>query len=309
MRETARIKQPALLDEHLLRLFDALYTARSVSAAAERLGYAQPTVSIWLGQLRRALDDQLFVRTAKGMTPTPRADALIATARTAISALRSLADQPQPFEPAEDERTFRICMTDASHVTLLPRILAELRSTAPNVRLDALQIDASTPGRLQSGEAALALGFIPSLEKGFFQQALYSQDWVCLVRPGHPTAGKRLTRADYRRGSHVSIAYGTGSTLLEAALLRERVVRRVPVQLPGFLGLPAIVSASDLIATLPRNIGETLAAAGGLVLHPCPIPVRGFKVKQHWHARFHQDPASAWLRRTCALLFQARRPA
>lgn len=303
------MKTPALLDENLLRLFDALYAARSVSGAAEMLGYAQPTVSIWLGQLRRALDDQLFVRTGAGMVPTPRADALIETARTAIAALRLLTDQPRPFDPRRDARTFRICMTDASHVTLLPRILAALRSSAPRVRIEALQIDGSTASRLQSGEAALALGFIPSLEKGFYQQALYSQDWVCLVRSGHPRITGPLTRVGYRQEAHVGIAYGTGSALLEAALVRERVERDVAVQLPGFLGLPAIVSGTDLIATLPRNIGETLATSNDLVLHACPIHVRGFKVKQHWHARYHQDPANQWLRQTCAALFQTSKSA
>lgn len=271
------------------------------------LGYAQPTVSIWLGQLRRALGDQLFVRTGTGMVPTPRADELVVTARIAIAALRQLTDHPRAFDPAHDTRSFRICMTDASHVTLLPRILAKLSSIAPNIRIDALQIDGATAARLQSGEAALALGFIPSLEKGFYQKALYSQDWVCLTRAGHPRISGRLTRADYRREAHVSISLGTGSMLLEAALVRERIEPRVIVQLPGFLGLPAIISSTNLVATLPRNIGETLAASSNLQLHPCPIHIRGFKVKQHWHGRYHQDPANQWLRKVCATLFQSQK--
>lgn len=80
------------------------------------------------------------------------------------------------------------------------------------------------------------------------------------------------------------------------------------LELPGFLGLPAIVSTTDLIATLPRQIGETLARVGGLAVWPCPVPVAGFTVKQHWHARYHHDPANRWLRGVCAELFMQQGP-
>ena len=75
------------------------------------------------------------------------------------------------------------------------------------------------------------------------------------------------------------------------------------LKLPGFLGLSAIVSTTDLLATLPRHIGETLARAAGLQVLPCPVPVPSFVVKQHWHARFHHDAANRWLRGVCAELF------
>ena len=69
------------VDVKLLRLLDQLHTTRSVTRAAEALGLSQPTISIWLGQLRKQLNDPLFVRTAQGMLPTPRADALMGTVR------------------------------------------------------------------------------------------------------------------------------------------------------------------------------------------------------------------------------------
>jgi hypothetical protein len=74
------------------------------------------------------------------------------------------------------------------------------------------------------------------------------------------------------------------------------------LELPGFLGLTAIVSTTDLLV-LPRHIGETLAAREELCVFPCPIPIPGFTVKQHWHSRYHNDPGNCWLRRLCAELF------
>jgi DNA-binding transcriptional LysR family regulator len=91
--------------------------------------------------------------------------------------------------------------------------------------------------------------------------------------------------------------------LLDGALARAQVQRRVQLEMPGFLGLGAILSTTDLIATMPRHIGQTLARMHGLAVFDCPVPVPGFDVKQHWHARYHDDAANRWLRGVVASLF------
>lgn len=293
-----------LLDPRLLRLFDALFAAGSVTKAAEKLGQSQPTVSIWLARLRQELDDPLFVRTAEGMLPTPRAEALIGTARQALEMLRRLAELRTDFDPATAKRSFCICMTDASHITLLPAILAHVRRAAPGIRIEAAQIGTDTPRMLQSGEGDLALGYISELDAGHFQQALFPQDWVCLASARHPRINDRMTLRDFRREAHVFIRSGTGHQLLSVALEGQKITPNIVLEMPGFLGLPAIIGTTDLIATLPRHTGETLAHYYGLRVLACPLPIPGFTVKQYWHARFHHDPASQWLRGVCAELFQ-----
>src|SRR4030095_13350532 len=153
----------------LLRLFELLYSTGSVTRSAEQLGQSQPTVSIWLSQLRKLLQDPLFVRTPSGMQPTPRAEALIPTVRDALACVRRLAEEAPEFAPAQAARRFRICMTDASHITLLPQLLAHVRGVAPRVRLEAARIDANTARAMETGDADLAIGLVPGLESGFYQ--------------------------------------------------------------------------------------------------------------------------------------------
>jgi DNA-binding transcriptional LysR family regulator len=294
---------PALLELKLLQLFDVLYTTRSVTRAADVLGQSQPTVSIWLAKLRRQLRDPLFVRTPAGMQPTPQADLLVGQAREILESLRRLSVWEPTFVPATAQRRFRICMTDASHITLLPELLAHLRAVAPQVRLEAARIDGNTAHALESGEADLALGYIPWLESGIYQQTLFPQDWVCLANALHPRIVKKLSLQTYRDESHIGVVAGTGYQLLEAALASRRIKRRVVLELPGFLGLVRIVATTDLIVTLPRHIGETLARIGGLRVFDSPVSIPVFTVKQHWHARYHQDPGNRWLRGVIATLF------
>ena len=292
-----------LLDPRLLRMFELIYSTRSVTRAAEQMGQKQPTVSIWLAKLRRQLGDPLFVRTADGMQPTPRADELIGTAREVLRSMREFSNARPQFDPAIARRQFSICMADSSHLCLMPQLLAHVREVAPHVRLAAARIDAETAHALESGAADLALGFVPWLESGFYQQTLFPQDWVCLVNGKHPRIQGSLTLRDYNREAHVAITAGTGAQLLEDALSRDSVERRVVVELPGFLGLSGIVSATDLIATLPRQIGETLAGMAHLQVLRCPLTLPPFLIKQHWHARYHEEPGNRWMRSVVAKLF------
>ena len=181
-------------DARMLVLFDEIYRTRSMTRAAERLNLSQPTASIWLSKLRREWRDPLFVRTTSGMQPTPRADALIGPAREALALLRRLSAALPGFDPVATQRTFRIGMTDASHITLLPRLLAHVRAIGRDIRLDVVPISAGIGNSLETGQADLAVGNIPGLEAGFHEQRLYTQDFVCLVNAKHPRIGDMLTQ-------------------------------------------------------------------------------------------------------------------
>ena len=294
----------SLLDVKLLRLFDLIYSTHSVTRAAEMLGQRQPTASIWLRTLRAELNDALFVRTPAGMLPTPRADVLIVKVREVLQILRELSGPKSEFDPASSTRTFCICMPDASHITLLPELLAHLRAVAPNVRLVASGIDANTEQALQSGEADIALGYAPWLEAGFYQQTLFPQHWVCLVNRAQHRVGKQLSLQAYKELGHVMVTPAASSAqLLEDALAAHGIERRVILQLPGYLGLAGIIAASDLIATLPSQIGTALAEMSGLRVLACPFPVPQFTVKQYWHERYHEDAGNRWLRNEIAGLY------
>jgi DNA-binding transcriptional LysR family regulator len=235
------------------------------------------------------------------MQPTPRADMLIDSVRATLRSLQRLSTPPGDFEPLNSNRTFRIAMADGSHITLLPRLLKEVRAMAPMVCLETFAMDRHVSALLQSGQVDLAIGVTAELEPDLYQQTFYDQDFVCLLGRNHELARKALTLPEYLQESHVGVSAGMSSDLLDAALKAERVQRRVILRLPGFLGLAPIVADTDLIATVPRQIGEVLATRSpGLCTVPCPVQVPAFSVRQVWHMRMHHDPANRWLRKLCA---------
>ena len=296
-------------DARLLMLFDEIYTGLSMTRAAEKLGLSQPTVSIWVGKMRRQLQDPLFVRTTNGLKATPRADALISPVRQALESLGRLAGEAPVWNPAREQRLFRIAMTDASHVTLLPLLLSRIRTLGPNLGLEIVPISAGTGRDLEEGRADLAIGSVPGLESGFHDQKLYDQDFVCLVNAKHPRIGSNgFSARSYMQEAHIGILTGASYRSLSVSLVTQHLKRRVMLELPGFMGLAAIVATTDLVATVPRHIGETLAQGSAIRVVPCPIKVAGFAVKQYWHERYHRDPGHRWLRSLSFELFKRASP-
>jgi DNA-binding transcriptional LysR family regulator len=292
------------IDLRLLRVLMAVLRTGSVTVAAESLGLAQPTVSVALARLRRHFGDPLFVRTSMGMRPTPLAQSLQAPVAAALEQL-DVALRSQPvFDPAVESRSFRIHMTDISQVVLVPRLVSHLGRIAPKLRVEILDIDDRTPLRLESGEADLAIGFMPQLEAGFRQQNLFEQRFVCLARRDHPQIGGRLTLRQFEQAAHIQVmTAGTGHGVVERVLTRRGIERRIALRLPNYLGLALIVAETDLIATVPARLGEVMSATSPIRSLVPPMALPPFAVRAHWHERVHRDPGNRWLRQVVGELF------
>lgn len=292
------------MDIKLLAVFDEIYKTRSVSRAGENLELAQTSVSLALARLRRQFNDPLFVRTGAGMMPTPHAVALVQPLRQALELLREATQQRVVFDPASSSRHFHIAMTDISHLEFLPALINKVGKVAPGVRVDVLRITSDTPRLLESGEADLAVGFMPELEAGFYQQKLFDQTFACVVRRDHPRIRQRLTESLFKREKHVVItAPGTGHELVEQALARQRVARMVALSLPALPGVGNLLANTDLVATVPERVAQMLVRIAKVQALPPPFKFPSFSIKQHWHERYQQDPANQWLRSTVADLF------
>lgn len=290
-------------DVRLLQVFDEIYKTRSVTRAAANLGLGQPAVSIALARLREHFDDPLFVRIGNGMEPTPMARELAHAVRQALDSLHLVFGHRIDFDPANSERTFCISMTDISQLVLLPRLWAHLRRTSPGVHIDIVPLSAETPRMLESGEADLALGFMPQLEAGFYQQSLFRQRYVCVASTDHPRIQHGLTLAQYEAEEHAVVtSSGTGHLILDREIVRQGIARKVALRVPNYLGIAFVIEQTDMLVTIPERLAQVLEGRGRFRVFPVPFELPDYAVKQHWHERYHHDPGNRWLRRVVSEL-------
>src|SRR5450830_889907 len=267
------------IDLNLLRLFDAVYRARSVSRAAEALGLTQPAASQGLTRLRLLLKDALFVRAPGGVAPTPRAERLSRAVQAALSLMEAALNESDRFDPAESQRSFRIHMSDIGEARFLPELMAAVQARAPGIRIETRPLPADAIAQaLDEGRIDLAFGFLPSV-KDTRQAVMLSDRYIVLLRAGHPFTRRKRSPQLLK---------------LEA---------RVRLTTEHFMVLPSIVRSTDLAVLMPRSIALGFAGQGGYALVEPAFALRDFDVALHWSARFEADPGLAWLRGLILQLF------
>jgi len=293
------------IDLNLLRVFDAVYRAGSVSRAAELLDLTQPAASQGLTRLRSLVHDPLFVRAPGGVRPTPKAQRLAEPIRQALATIEEALGESAGFEPGQSRRAFRIHMSDIGEGRFLPELMVALREQAPGVRIETLPLP---PGEiteaLDVGRIDLAFGFLPAV-KDTQRLQLLKDRYVVLLRKGHPfTRGKRSSKqllADLHQLEFVAVrTHADTLRILQLLKLEDRL--RLTTE--HFMVLPAIVKATDLAVVMPRNIARGFE--GGYAIVEPNFPLRDFTVSLHWSKRFEADPGNRWLRGVIAGLFRAR---
>lgn len=293
------------LDLNLLVVFNQLLVERRVSKVADVLGISQPAVSNSLAKLRKLFGDELFLRTPKGMEPTPYADQLAESVSYALAMIHSGINQRTSFEPASADCAFTIGMTDIGEIYFLPALIDRLHREAPGVSVSTVRNTAvNLRDELESGKVDLAIGLLPQLKAGFFQRRLFSQRYVCLMRQGHRLDKRRLSLADFSSAEHlVVISEGTGHGKVDELLQRSGVARTVRVTVPHYVSVGHILQGSDLIATVPERLADRLLAPFGLVKLPHPARLPDVAINVFWHAKYHRAPANRWLRGVVCDLF------
>jgi DNA-binding transcriptional LysR family regulator len=294
------------VDLNLLTLLEALLDTRSVTRAGDRLDMSQPAASRALGRLRATLGDPLFVRGADGLVPTRRAEALRAPLAAALTAVRTLVTAAA-FDPKTATGGVRLVAPDFEAAALIPPVLAAFKAQAPGLDIALLPRGVDPLAALLADEADLAVGVHATAPAGYRRQRLYGDTMVCVLRRGHPAIARGLTLARFAALDHALITItGEGGGVVDAALARQGLARRIALRVPSFLAAPLVVARSDLVVTMPRRIATEFAAITPIVLVEPPLPLPGFTVSQVWHERQHADARHAWLRATVAAAAAAR---
>src|SRR3954469_6809097 len=213
------------IDLNLLVVFDAVMQERNVTRAGQRLGLSQPAMSHALTRLRYMLKNDLFVRSPKGMLPTPRAEQLALPIRTALEGLQHSLE-PTRFVPSKATRNFRIAVDNYSAVVLVGPLAGRITKIAPGVTLEFRPSGTlNIPDLLDRGELDLAIGPFPEQGERFSRLSLLGDDFVLVLRKGHPAAENReLSMEQFAALSHLSIssvAYNTD--FIDQALARRKL--------------------------------------------------------------------------------------
>ncbi|HAV35448.1 MAG TPA: LysR family transcriptional regulator [Massilia sp.] len=293
------------LDLNLLRVFDAVMTEQNLTRAAGHLAMTQPAVSNAIKRLRESLGDELLIRTAYGVKPTPRAEALWPAVRQALAALEA-AVMPETFDVSKAQATFRMAMADATAAYWLPSLMRSIEREAPGVNIRMVPLTTREPRpMLLRGDIDLAVGFFPgvaaqlSYETGspIRHERLYSGKYVCVMRKNHPLADGQLDLDSYCKANHLLVSFsGRAHGLVDEALAQIGRERRILLTVNQFFTAGRVVANSDLITVLPKHLMGSTGMTDALIWRELPFALPAVHLDMLWHERDGRSPAHRWLR-------------
>lgn len=289
------------IDLNLLIAFESLLDERHVGRAANRVGLSQPAFSNAISRLRVRLDDPLFVRTARGMLPTPRAEQLGGPIRSALSILRQTLEAPRSFDPKASAQRFRIGLADDVELRLVSLFAYSMRSSGLQLqtrRLDGIFVIPESD--LRNGTLDLAMGYFPdarSLAPSFVMETLSEERNVVIARRGHPAFKRKLTLERLMELDHAAVIYRNEPWgLIDNELAARGLRRRLRLALSHCLSVLHAVASSDLVACIQESAANRYWPTLGLVSHREPIGLPPFVLRMVWHRQRTDDPAQRWMR-------------
>ncbi len=290
--------EPSSIDLNLLSVFQEVYRERQISAAARRLGLTQSAVSNALARLRRTFGDELFVRTAHGMQPTPLAQQMAEPIGAAMAQVALALSQRSRFDPATSARRFMLAMTDVGEVYFMPVLIERCRTVAPNVEIASLRANGLTlKDDMETGRVDLAIGAFDDVSDALYHRALFRQPFVSMFRKDHPLAKGKVDLERFVAAPHLIVdAAQSPYDRINGLLEKAGVTAGARFRVPHFTAVPYIVSTSELVVTVPQKLAESAASPFGLKWIEPPLALPALQTNVFWHRRFNHDPGIQWLR-------------
>ncbi|WP_349258651.1 LysR family transcriptional regulator [Steroidobacter sp.] len=292
------------IDLNLLVAFDALVSERNVTRAAARVGISQPAMSAALSRLRKLFGDPLFLRSAAGLVPTPRARDMAEPLSRALRQIEHTLVKKPEFVPAEASQTFTIGLSDYPAFVLLPALLEALGQKAPGA---SLSVHAFTDrdhavDLLDAGTIDAAVGVPPMHMDGrIFTRPILRDEFVTVIASNHPAARRGLNMKTWLALPHVLVSpEGERYGLVDQALARTGKRRSLALTLPQMFAVPAIIARTRMTATLMKRVALNSPASRKLVMLPPPIELPEVVFDLIWHRRGNSHPAQQWFRELIA---------
>jgi len=295
------------LNYNHLFYFYVVATEGSITKAAETLGITQPAVSNSLSRLRALFDDELFTRTNKGMRPTSLAQNIQPSVVSALQLLRSSVNEGDAFQPETSNATFNVSMNAVAQVSIMPKLILRLQSGTANIKLSTQTVFCRDLVKALSSEAvSLVVNYAVPTPAYIKRELLFNDDYVCIVRAGHPRIKDKLTLKTFEAEKHLLLSEETQeSSNLRAALAENNITQQTVFTGNEYVALPAILMTSDAIMTVTRTLANAIKNYLDILVLKPPFDIPSKKTFLYWHENEDQTGANKWLRDQ---IFQIAKP-
>ncbi len=291
-----------------LRLVLALSETGSVSGAARRLHVTQPTASMQLREVARAVGLPIYEVIGKKVMLTATGHALVRTART-------IQDAWAAFEQDVDASRgllrgqLKVAVVSTAKY-FIPRLLGDFCHRHPeiDIALEVLNRD-GVVARLRENRDDLYVMSMPPTGMRLVDQVFLPNPLVLIAPKSHALAGrKRLTLASLKAERFILRESGSGTRMaIDREFRRLRFAPTMKLELGSNEAIREAVAGGLGVAIVSRH---ALSGHANAVIE---LPVSGFPIESQWHLVYPRGkqltPIAQVFREHLLETTQSRRPA
>ena len=116
------------------------------------------------------------------------------------------------------------------------------------------------------------------------------------MRRGHPLSTGRLTLKRFLEARHLRVAMSpTDLRFVDSKLATQGLDRKIAVNVPQWLLVPAMLRETDLLGVVSERFGNKLVSQG-IVCKPLPFESPEFEWRIYFHHRHAHSKAHAWMK-------------
>jgi DNA-binding transcriptional LysR family regulator len=291
-----------------LRAFEAVARLGSVTRAAAEMHVTQPTVSVQLRDLARAVGEPLFAAVGRRIRLTQAGEVLQRTVGELNGCWLRFESSLAELRGLVRGRLKIAAVTTAEY--FVPDIVGPFAAEHPGVEIElAVENRDRVVQRLYRSEDDLAVMMLPPDDVPLERAPILENPLVVIAPAAHPLAGRRVRLAQLANERWLMREPGSGTRLVaEQHFAEAGFVPRIAMSLGSNEAIKHAVSAGLGVAVVSRlavesSLTQRRDGSAGLTI----LDVARFPIRRRWSVVWRSDqPQTLAARRFVAYLAAAR---
>ncbi|MBD0784893.1 LysR family transcriptional regulator [Vibrio sp. Y2-5] len=287
------------LDLNQLRILIALDDERNMTKAAKRLYVSQSAASHNLAKLRDRFNDPLFVRTSRGMEPTPFTVNMLPLLRMGVTNIERAADMQSTFDPLADAHTFYIGACDYFEFVAMPLLAEAFVEKAPNIRLSIdINSEHVKMDRVESGRLDMHVGVddLPVAVSHNFNRWDWISDRYVAVVPKWRNIPDKLSTIEFASESQLHLPItSNASDVIDNWLHDQSLYRNIHMVTQSYVIGGMISARTGMLFPVPVRVAHLLTEMIPLKVIELPEDIPPLELSIITHKLYDYQESIQWM--------------
>lgn len=283
------------VDLNLLTVFDAVMQEQNITRAAHLLGMSQPAVSNAVARLKLMFNDELFVRSGRGIQPTARACKLFGVVRQSLQLIQN--ELPSSgFEPITSERLFHLCVCSPLDNLLTSIIYNNVKKIAPHVQLEFKScLNQNIEHQMRYQETEFVISYDEFRRPEFTCVPLFRDEMVLVYSENHPRMNMLMRESDVFKEQHAVVSLDRFASFSLPWYDTPDKVSAIAYQGMALTSVLNVVSRTNLVAIAPRWLAEEFSETLHIKISSLPLKLNSRTCYLSWHEAAGKDKGHQWM--------------